>query len=104
MVYHIYKMKKENKKDKRKLFSILSFIMPFANVVWMMTGVGEMFYYITNAPISFMQGTTYLFPLLGVVFGIIGLVRKENGKGYSITGIVLSSLLALFYVVAGGLA
>jgi len=52
---------------------------------------------------------TFLCPLIGLVFGIIGIRREPAGRGFAITGLVLNGLLllipvaiALSILVAGG--
>ena len=44
-------------------------------------------------------------PILGIVFGIVGISRKEDNKGLGIAGIVLSGLSILgvccFYIFFG---
>ncbi|QIS41863.1 hypothetical protein GW571_06805 [Clavibacter capsici] len=52
---------------------------------------------------------TFLCPLIGLVFGIIGFRKEPAGRGFAITGLVLNGLLLLIpvafvlsIVVAGG--
>lgn len=52
---------------------------------------------------------TFLCPLVGLVFGIVGIRREPAGRGFAITGLVLNGLLLLIPVavvlsilVAGG--
>ncbi|QOD45007.1 hypothetical protein [Clavibacter zhangzhiyongii] len=52
---------------------------------------------------------TFLCPLIGLVFGIVGIRREPAGRGFAITGLVLNGLLLLIpvavvlsIVVAGG--
>ncbi len=91
------KMKNNSMRKKRKIFSILSFIMPFVSVFLTIIGGGEMFGLLIDAPLFVMRSSILVFPLAGIIFGIIGLTRKENGKGFAIAGILLNFLLALFY-------
>lgn len=82
----------------KNIFSILSFIMPFAGFVWIgfysyVIIMLRMFYSIL--PRSLAMGL-YLPFLAGVVFGVIGLSREEKRKGFAIAGIILSALFAFF--------
>ncbi|MBM7410605.1 hypothetical protein JOE38_000428 [Clavibacter michiganensis] len=52
---------------------------------------------------------TFLCPLIGLVFGIIGIRKEPAGRGFAITGLILNGLLllipvaiALSIIVAGG--
>jgi hypothetical protein len=52
---------------------------------------------------------TFLCPLIGLVFGIVGFRKEPAGRGFAITGLVLNGLLLLIpvafvlsIVVAGG--
>ncbi|WP_435081535.1 hypothetical protein [Clavibacter michiganensis] len=52
---------------------------------------------------------TFLCPLIGLVFGIIGIRKEPAGRGFAITGLILNGLLLLIpvafvlsIVVAGG--
>lgn len=52
---------------------------------------------------------TFLCPLIGLVFGIIGFRKEPAGRGFAITGLVLNGLLLLIpvafvlsIIVAGG--
>jgi hypothetical protein len=52
---------------------------------------------------------TFLCPLIGLVFGIIGIRKEPAGRGFAITGLILNGLLllipvaiALTILVAGG--
>lgn len=48
---------------------------------------------------SFLFGWTFLVPVLGLVFGIIGLRKEPAGKGFAWTGIALSGLMLLGWLV-----
>jgi hypothetical protein len=52
---------------------------------------------------------TFLCPLIGLVFGIVGFRKEPAGRGFAITGLVLNGLLLLIpvafvlsIIVAGG--
>nr|WP_316308404.1 DUF4190 domain-containing protein [Clavibacter michiganensis] len=52
---------------------------------------------------------TFLCPLIGLVFGIIGFRKEPAGRGFAITGLILNGLLLLIpvafvlsIVIAGG--
>ncbi|OUE21164.1 hypothetical protein BFL34_00512 [Clavibacter michiganensis] len=52
---------------------------------------------------------TFLCPLIGLVFGVIGIRKEPAGRGFAITGLILNGLLLLIpvafvlsIVVAGG--
>ncbi len=52
---------------------------------------------------------TFLCPLIGLVFGIIGFRKQPAGRGFAITGLILNGLLLLIpvafvlsIVIAGG--
>ncbi|MBD5381139.1 hypothetical protein ACR8AL_11420 [Clavibacter sepedonicus] len=52
---------------------------------------------------------TFLCPLIGLVFGIIGIRKEPAGRGFAITGLILNGLLLLIpvavvlsIIVAGG--
>jgi hypothetical protein len=52
---------------------------------------------------------TFLCPLVGLVFGIVGIRKEPAGRGFAVTGLILNGLLLLIPVavvlsilVAGG--
>ncbi|KZC93909.1 MULTISPECIES: hypothetical protein [Clavibacter] len=44
---------------------------------------------------------TFLCPLIGLVFGVIGIRKEPAGRGFAITGLILNGLLLLIPVAIG---
>lgn len=51
------------------------------------------------ANIVFCCFTTYVFAPLSIIFGIISLVNKWDGKGLSIAGIIISSVSLVMLII-----
>ncbi|GAB3757615.1 hypothetical protein GCM10027591_06890 [Zhihengliuella somnathii] len=49
--------------------------------------------------VSILLGFTVLVPLVGLVFGIIGLVQEPAGRGPAIAGVVLNSLMMIGWIL-----
>lgn len=62
--------------------------------------------------VSIFSGFTFIVPIAGLVFGVIGIKREPAGRGMAIAGLILNSvmlvgwiiLIALAIVIFGGLA
>jgi len=51
--------------------------------------------------VSFLGGSLFLgiLPVLGIIFGIIGLNKKEKNPGLGIAGIILSALSLVGFIL-----
>ena len=70
-------------------WSILSFIMPIWSYIWAIY-IHDLSYYILSPQVAFYL--TYIFLLVGIIFGIVGLAKQKKSKGFAIAGIILSIL------------
>lgn len=49
--------------------------------------------------VSVFFGWTFLVPLIGLILGIAGLRREPTGKGFAWTGVILSGLMLLGWLL-----
>jgi hypothetical protein len=49
--------------------------------------------------VSIAFGFTFVLPVVGLVLGIIGLRREPTGRGMALTGVIVSSLILLVWVI-----
>lgn len=52
--------------------------------------------------VSIALGFTFVVPVVGLILGIVGLQREPAGKGMALTGVILSGLILLVWVVIIG--
>ena len=51
------------------------------------------------ALVSFLLGWTFLVPLAALILGIIGLRREPAGKAMALTGVIVSGIILLAWVL-----
>jgi hypothetical protein len=49
--------------------------------------------------VSIFFGFTFVIPLTGLILGLVGVKREPAGRGMAVTGIILSGLMLLGWVV-----
>lgn len=47
--------------------------------------------------VNVLMGWTIILPIIGLIFGIVGLRKEPAGRGMAITGIVLSGVIVAFW-------
>lgn len=47
--------------------------------------------------VNILMGWTIILPIIGLIFGIVGLRKEPAGRGMAITGIVLSGVIVAFW-------
>ena len=54
------------------------------------------------ALVSILAGFTFLVPITALILGIVGLRKEPAGRGMALTGVIVSSLILLVWVVIVG--
>ena len=78
----------------KKRLAIIGFILSIIGLFLILAGASNM--NVTFAMIMLISGN--LFFIASIILGVIILFKKKEGKGFAITGVIISSLIILFEI------